>query len=164
MRNKKIFLFLFLIQSVIGKSQTLVFGGFASFAISDSLNANSGGSFVWNDSRSSCIMLQGGNIYGNGEIYNKKEKFQETCKEPASFSIIKVYPNPGFGNYWIEGQNIQTIEILDNLGRLILSPKIPNDLVKIPISIIDQAEGNYFVKIIDINGKQSTFSIIKLQL
>jgi hypothetical protein len=50
------------------------------------------------------------------------------------------------------------------LGRLILSPKIPNDLVKIPISIIDQAEGSYFVKIIDINGQQSTFSIIKLQL
>jgi hypothetical protein len=164
MRNKKIFLFLFLIQSVVGKSQTLVFGGFASFAISDSLNANSGGSFVWNDSRTSCIMLQGGNIYGNVEIYNKKETFQETCKIPASFSIIKVYPNPGFGDYWVEGQNIQTIEILDNLGRLILSPKIPNDLVKIPISIIDQAEGSYFVKIIDINGQQSTFSIIKLQL
>ena len=164
MRNKKIIACIFAINSLLCMSQSIVYGGFASFSISESINANSGGSVVWQDSRTSCIMVQGGHVYGSTEMFNNTALFRETCKNVAPITDIKVYPNPGFGEYWVEGQNISSIEIFDNLGRQVLSTNVRDNLNKIPISIRDQSEGNYFVKIIDTAGEQWVFSLIKLEL
>ena len=83
MRNKKIIACIFAINSLLCMSQSLVYGGFASFSISESINANSGGSIVWQDSRTSCIMVQGGHVYGSTEMFNNSALFRETCKNVA---------------------------------------------------------------------------------
>jgi hypothetical protein len=164
MLNKKLIVSLFAINSLICMSQSLIYGGFASFSISESIGANSGGSILWQDSRTSCIMVQGGHVYGSTEMFNNTVLFRETCKNISPTTDIKVYPNPGFGDYWVEGQNISSIEIFDNLGRQVLSTNVRDNLFKIPISISDQPEGNYFVKILDNAGEQWVFSLIKLEL
>lgn len=96
-------------------------------------------------------------------MFNNTEIFRDTCKNDLPITDIKIYPNPGFGDYWVEGQGIYIIEIFDNLGRQVLSTNVMDKLLKIPISIIDQPVGNYFIKIRDTACKQWVFSLIKLE-
>ncbi len=146
------------------KAQTLVFGGFASFAISDSTSANSGGAIVWQDSRTRCIMVQGGHIYGQSELYNATGNFRENCIEVPEVSDLRLYPNPGFGQYWLEGSGISGLEIYDNTGRFISSQHVVmSENQRINISLAGQSEGNYFVKVTGAEGLNRVFSIIKLK-
>jgi len=142
------------------RAQTLVFGGFASFAISDSVNANSGGAI----SRTRCIMVQGGNVYGQSEMYNVTGTFREICNDAPRVTDIRVYPNPGFGKYWVEGKNVESIEVFDNVGRMVSTVSIKGENVwRTPILLTEQPEGNYFVKIRDTAGEQWVYSLIKLK-
>jgi len=146
------------------RAQTLVFGGFASFAISDSVNANSGGAIVMQDSRTRCIMVQGGNVYGQSEMYNVTGTFREICNDAPRVTDIRVYPNPGFGKYWVEGKNVESIEVFDNVGRMVSTVSIKGENVwRTPILLTEQPEGNYFVKIRDTAGEQWVYSLIKLK-
>jgi hypothetical protein len=165
-RNKIVLSGLLLLFVSVAKAQTLVFGGFASFAITDSVNANSGGAIVAQDSRTRCLMVQGGHVFGQAEMYNVSSTFREICNDAPRATDIRVYPNPGFGNYWVEGKNIEKIEVFDNVGRMISSTEVKingENLWKTPIILTNQPEGNYFVKIRDTSGEQWVYSLIKLK-
>jgi hypothetical protein len=163
-RNNIILIGLLLSTFTAVKAQTLVFGGFASFAISDSASANSGGAIVWQDSRTRCIMVQGGHIYGQSELYNATGNFRENCIETPVVSDLRLYPNPGFGQYWLEGSGISGLEIYDNTGRFISSQHVVmSENQRINISLAGQSEGNYFVKVTGAEGLNRVFSIIKLK-
>ena len=165
-RNKFLLIGLLLSVFATARSQTLVFGGFASFAISDSVSANSGGAIVMQDTRTRCIMVQGGNVYGQSEMYNVTGTFREICNDVPRSTDILVYPNPGFGNYWVEGKNIEKIEVFDNVGRMVSSTNVKvngENIWKTPIILTEQPEGNYFVKIRDTAGEQWVYSLIKLK-
>jgi hypothetical protein len=163
-RNNIILIGLLLSTFTAVKAQTLVFGGFASFAISDSASANSGGAIVWQDSRTRCIMVQGGHIYGQSELYNAAGNFRENCIEVPEVSDLRLYPNPGFGQYWLEGSGISGLEIYDNTGRFISSQHVVmSENQRINISLAGQSEGNYFVKVTGAEGLNRVFSIIKLK-
>lgn len=163
-RNNIILIWLLLSTFTAVKAQTLVFGGFASFAISDSASANSGGAIVWQDSRTRCIMVQGGHIYGQSELYNAAGNFRENCIETPEVSDLRLYPNPGFGQYWLEGSGISGLEIYDNTGRFISSQHVVlSENQRINISLAGQSEGNYFVKVTGAEGLNRVFSIIKLK-
>ena len=163
-RNNIILIGLLLSTFTAVKAQTLVFGGFASFAISDSASANSGGAIVWQDSRTRCIMVQGGHIYGQSELYNAAGNFRENCIETPEVSDLRLYPNPGFGQYWLEGSGISGLEIYDNTGRFISSQHVVlSENQRINISLAGQSEGNYFVKVTGAEGLNRVFSIINLK-
>lgn len=165
-RNKLLLFAFLLIYLTHARAQTLVFGGFVSFAISDSLSANSGGAMVSQDTRMRCIMLQGGTVYGQSEMYNVSGTFKENCNDAQRMTELRVYPNPGFGEYWVEGQSIEKIEVFDNLGRLIKNMEVKEkgeNLWKTHITLMDQPEGNYFVKIRDSSGEQWVYLLIKLK-
>lgn len=164
--NKIVLSGLLLLFVSVAKAQTLVFGGFASFAITDSVNANSGGAFVSQDIRTRCLMVQGGHIYGQSEMYNVTGTFREICSDAPRSTDIRVYPNPGFGNYWVEGKDIEKIDVFDNVGRMVSSTEVKEkgeSIWKTPIILADQPEGNYFVKIRDTSGEQWVYSLIKLK-
>lgn len=165
-RNKLLLIAFLLICLTNVRAQTLVFGGFASFAISDSLSANSGGAIVSQDTRTRCIMVQGGAVYGQSEMYNVSGTFRENCNDAPRMTDIRVYPNPGFGKYWVEGKNIEKIEVFDNVGRMVSITEVKamgENLWRTPIILMDQPEGNYFVKIRDTSGEQWVYSLIKLK-
>lgn len=165
-RNKIVLGCLLLLFVSVAKAQTLVFGGFASFAISDSLNANSGGAIVAQDSRTRCLMVQGGHVFGQAEMYNVIGTFKEICNDAPRSTDIRVYPNPGFGNYWVEGKNIEKIDVFDNVGRMVSSTELKEkgkSIWKTPIILTEHPEGNYFVKIRDTSGEQWVYSLIKLK-
>jgi hypothetical protein len=163
-RNNIILIGLLLSTFTAVKAQTLVFGGFASFAISDSASANSGGAIVWQDSRTRCIMVQGGHIYGQSELYNAAGNFRENCIETPEVSDLRLYPNPGFGQYWLEGSGISGLEIYDNTGRFISNQHVVlSENQRINISLAGQSEGNYFVKVTGAEGLNRVFSIINLK-
>ena len=163
LRNKIILISLLLYGVTTVRAQTLVFGGFASFAISDSVNANSGGAIVMQDTRTRCIMLQSGNVYGQSQMYNVTGTFREICNDVPRATDIRVYPNPGFGKYWVEGKNVESIEVFDNVGRMVSTVNITGEnVLRTPILITDQPEGNYFVKIRDTAGEQWVYSLINL--
>jgi len=63
---------------------------------------------------------------------------------------VSIFPNPTSSIFYIEGINIETIEIRDIKGRLI-QQKIPN-AEKTSINLTGQAKGIYLIKII---GKEN---------
>jgi hypothetical protein len=147
-----------------GQAQTLVFGGFSSFAITDSTmaDANAGGAILSNDSRLRCLMVQGGGVFGQSEMYNKIGDFKETCREISKTSGLKIYPNPGFGIYQIEGE-VYRIEVFDYTGKHIANiPSYDEAGQIIKINISSHAEGTYLFKIYQNDGIPHVFSIIKL--
>jgi hypothetical protein len=146
------------------QSQTLVFGGFSSFAITDSTmaGANAGGAILSNDSRLPCLMVQGGGVFGQSELYNKIGDFKETCRELSKESGLKIYPNPGFGIYQIEGE-VYRIEVFDYTGKHIANIPSYDEAGQIKkINISSHAEGTYLFKIYQNDGIPHVFSIIKL--
>jgi hypothetical protein len=142
-------------------------GGFVSFAITEnhdaSSGANAGGAFVWQDDKNECLMLQGGNIFGHSGIFQSTGTFNDHCLEIKSFIKTKIFPNPGIGYYTVHGNNISKIQVIDNLGRVVLD-YISTDtkLKEHQIDINEKAEGNYYFKIITDQGYSEVFSIIKI--
>jgi hypothetical protein len=146
------------------QAQTLVFGGFSSFAITDSTmaGANAGGAILSNDSRLRCLMVQGGSVFGQSEMYNKIGDFKETCREISKASGLKIYPNPGFGIYQIEGK-VNRIEVFDYTGKQIANIPSYDEAGQIKkINISSHAEGTYLFKIYQDDWIPHVFSIIKL--
>jgi len=69
---------------------------------------------------------------------------------PLSVHGIKVYPNPSTGKIFIEGENIQTIEIINPIGQIIKQYTVRNKSILIDIS--SQRKGIYFLRITTNNG------------
>lgn len=149
------------------KGQSMVMGGFVSFAIVDSASnaagANAGGAFVWQDTTQQCLMVQGGNVFGHSGIFLATGSFNDECPALKPISDIKVFPNPGIGFYKAVGSNISAVEVCDNLGRTVKYCTFPsNENTERLIDISDQSEGNYFFKVTDAAGNIAIFSIIKI--
>jgi len=69
---------------------------------------------------------------------------------PLSVHGIKVYPNPTTGKIIIEGQGIETIEIINPIGQTIKQYTPNNKSILIDIS--SQTKGLYFLRITTNNG------------
>lgn len=65
-------------------------------------------------------------------------------------TMVNVYPNPSDDIFNIEGKDIQKVEVVDNLGQIILSQEIEND--RIQINLNKRAKGVYLLRIITNNG------------
>lgn len=60
-------------------------------------------------------------------------------------TTIQVYPNPTKGNLFIEGEQLQQVEIFDVFGKMIFSLQINADRMEVPLDEI--SSGAYFVKV-----------------
>ena len=63
---------------------------------------------------------------------------------------VNVYPNPSNDVYNIVAKDIQRIEVIDNLGQIILSKEIENDFVQ--ISLNGRTNGAYLLRVVTSNG------------
>ncbi|MCF8297062.1 MAG: SBBP repeat-containing protein [Saprospiraceae bacterium] len=69
---------------------------------------------------------------------------------PLSVHNIRVYPNPTTGKIFIEGENIETVEIINVIGQTII--QYPANKKSMLIDISSQSKGIYFVRITTNNG------------
>ncbi len=163
----RIFILILLFGSPnIIKAQSLVYGGFASFSITDTTfyASNAGGGIAYTDTITNCLMVYGGNVFGKGELFQKHGIFNDKCFEiKEKFFEIKIYPNPSNGIYWIEGKEIVLIVVFDHLGRKVISKNyLPNALLSDSIDITDVAVGNYYIQVQNTNGQSKVYSLIKI--
>lgn len=162
-RSKVLFIFLCLLTQCTLQAQSIVHGGFLSFTISDSIQSNSGGSILYSDTQSDCIKLQGGLLFGKSEIFDKAGIFGEKCIESHQITQLKLYPNPGLGEYFVEGNDITSIHITNCLGQKIKELQYnPNESMRIEINLKNESEGTYFVKIYNLKNQEWVIPIIKM--
>ena len=69
-----------------------------------------------------------------------------------------IYPNPANNYVIVEGEDIQEVEILDMVGRKLISHKVDNSSM---IDISDLTSGMYLIRTIDVNNNISIQKIIK---
>jgi len=162
--RSRIFLILlsFLTQPSLD-AQSIVHGGFLSFTITDSLQSNGGGSILYSDTQSDCIKLQGGLVFGKSEIFDKAGIFGEMCIESHKITNLKLYPNPGIGEYFIEGNEITSINVTNCLGQKIKDLQYnAHESMRIILNLKEESEGTYFVKIYNLKNQEWIIPIIKM--
>ena len=64
-------------------------------------------------------------------------------------SDVKVYPNPTNGKIFIEGQNIQKIEVIDMSGRMIRATENNSANDRIEMDLSGFAAGMYLFRIVE---------------
>jgi hypothetical protein len=143
----------------------MVYGGFVSFALSDSLqsSANGGGGVFAQDYKNTCIMLQAGPAIGKSELFNNSGMFNDYCLQKQSLSGIKIYPNPGYGKYTVEGKDIESFEVMNYLGQQIIRQEnVVAESGVFDINIKESSEGNYYIKLYKNDGSVVVKPIIKI--
>ena len=73
---------------------------------------------------------------------------------------ITVYPNPAKASVTIKGNHIATVEIIDNIGKMVGSSTLHNAINPI-IPTINLSAGVYQLRIQTTDGKVNTVSFIK---
>ena len=63
---------------------------------------------------------------------------------------VKVYPNPTLGIVNVEGSDLQSVEVYDNISRRVLSTKVEGD--KTSFDLRDHAAGSYYVRVKTAHG------------
>lgn len=144
--------------------QSLVYGGFVSFNLSDNNwnSANAGGVIFNNEYKNACLMVQSGSIFGSSKIFESKGVFKENCEFQTNSSKINVYPNPSPGIFNISCSELSNIYVYNSLGQEIF--KKPNVLSQngvYKIDLADYPQGNYYLKIYKLNGFHDVVLIVK---
>lgn len=70
--------------------------------------------------------------------------------EVQKLTEVKVYPNPTLGLVNVEGSDLESIEVYDNISRRVLSRKVEGDRTTFDLS--QQAAGSYYVRVRTANG------------
>ena len=146
-------------------AQTIVSGGFASFVLpnTEASSANAGGAYATIDAQSNCLHVLGALVFGQSELFNVTGEFTDNCANQNIDYLIKVYPNPGMGVYNIECPQLKSIEVFDQAGRLVLTDSYTqSDALVNSFDITPFANGNYFVKLQNTQGKVWVYPLIKI--
>ncbi|MBT7493479.1 MAG: T9SS type A sorting domain-containing protein, partial [Bacteroidetes bacterium] len=72
--------------------------------------------------------------------------FDDTGIKNMANEQITIFPNPSYGKFIIEGNNLQSVEIRNITGKIVKQFSIDNKKSTI-INLKDQAKGIYFVKV-----------------
>jgi len=71
--------------------------------------------------------------------------------EQNLYESIKVYPNPATSQITVEAENLESVSIIDMLGKTVYTNSNPNSKDVIDISKLNKA--NYFIKIKTVDGE-----------
>ena len=79
----------------------------------------------------------------------------ENINNPEAVSVVNVYPNPTNGRFTINAEGLLSVDVIDNVGRLVVTFSDTNhfDLSRLPI-------GNYLLRI-KLQSGYVTYRIIK---
>ena len=148
------------------RSQSILGGGFVSVALADS-NAghNAGGMAMFQYERSTCLLVNGGMVFGQAELFNRQGLFREDCREFSEniSADIKVFPNPGIGLYQVLGTGIVSCSVSDQQGRLVLMPESWNpEQYKNIVDLRPFSEGLYHLHLTLHDGRMQTENLIKI--
>jgi hypothetical protein len=80
-------------------------------------------------------------------------------EEPDNKATIKIFPNPGSGQFTVQGENIREILVFDIHGGKVFSFAVNTGVWHIDIS--DEAAGMYFVRIVMHDNSFITRKVIK---
>lgn len=166
-RSKKLLLFLLLAGGHgLLKGQSILGGGFVSVALADS-NAghNAGGIPMFQHERSTCLLVNGGMVFGQSELFNRQGLFREDCREfsEETSSEIKVFPNPGIGLYQVIGSGIISCSVSDQQGRIILMSQAWNpEQYRNTLDLRPFSEGLYHIQLTLHDGRFFTENLIKI--
>jgi len=72
---------------------------------------------------------------------------------------VKIYPNPATHQITVEAEKLQSISIVDVLGKVVFSSDIKSDKQVIDISSLNKA--NYFIKVTTVDGEITKAITIK---
>ena len=75
-------------------------------------------------------------------------------EEVQRLTDVKVYPNPTLGIVNVEGSDLQSVEVYDNISRRVLTLKVEGD--KTTFDLRDRAAGSYYVRV-----KTATGTVVK---
>ncbi|HPX76703.1 MAG TPA: T9SS type A sorting domain-containing protein, partial [Bacteroidales bacterium] len=65
--------------------------------------------------------------------------------EGTEFDFVKIYPNPAHDNIVVEAQGLETVSIIDVLGKVVYTKTTNSDKEFINVSKLQKA--NYFIKV-----------------
>jgi hypothetical protein len=156
----------FLLLTINLRGQNLLSGGFVSVSLSDTLgNHNAGGMPVFQQERSICLQVNGGMVFGQSELFNRSDLFQEDCREFSELrnADIRVFPNPGKGHYRVQGLGVLSCAVTDQHGRSVLMPQVWNpEQLDHSIDLRPFSEGLYYIHLTMSNGAVFTQNLIKI--
>lgn len=146
--------------------QSILFGGFVSVSVSDSLGShNAGGMPVFQQERSTCLLVNGGMVFGQTGLFERQGLFQEDCREftETRSMDIRIFPNPGLGLYRVQGLDILSCAVSDQHGRSVMLPQTWNpEQFEHSIDLRPFSEGLYYIHLTLNNGEVITQNLIKI--
>jgi hypothetical protein len=165
-RNKLLIVGALLLLAGKLQGQSILSGGFVSVSVSDSLGShNAGGMPVFQQERSTCLLVNGGMVFGQSSLFDRQGSFQEDCREftETSNADIRVFPNPGLGMYRVQGLGILSCAVSDQHGRSVLMPQAWNsEQFEHSIDLRPFSEGLYYIHLSLSNGAVFTQNLIKI--
>ncbi len=93
-------------------------------------------------------------LASNDVVSNEISAVVDLCTslEESDMVSLHFYPNPVENELIVEGVNINEITLMDVTGKLILSDKVTENVIRLDMS--DLAKGNYMLKVIYSSGKE----------
>ncbi len=166
MRNKLILIGVLLLFAENLRGQSILCGGFISISVCDSLGShNAGGMPVFQLERSTCLLVNGGMVFGQTGLFDHQGLFRDDCRpntESRSMEI-RVFPNPGLGLFKFQGLGVITYSVSDQRGRSVLMPQRCNpDQFEHSIDLHSCSEGLYYLHLTLSNGAVFTQTLIKI--
>ena len=94
---------------------------------------------------------------GGAESYFRVSKF----KQPTVVRLpLTVYPNPSKNNIIVNGSHINSIQVVDNLGRIVKVVSL-KDAMNPTLSVGGLQCGDYHLRIQTMDGKVSKIDFVK---
>ena len=77
-------------------------------------------------------------------------KNNETPQVSSQLTDVKVYPNPTRGKVTVEGSDLQSVEVYDNVSRRVLLQRVDGDSMNFDLR--DHPAGSYYVRVKTAHG------------
>ena len=89
-------------------------------------------------------------------------RYSLVFSQPASFvnSQLSIYPNPAKSSVVINGSHIASVQVLDNLGRIVKVVSL-KDATNPSLSVSGLAKGAYHLKVQTTDGKVNNINVVK---
>ena len=85
---------------------------------------------------------------------------EQPSAELPSEALVAVHPNPTTGNLFVNGQDIQHVELFNTMGQCVLTQMVDN-AANTEISLAGMPSGIYLLRVVTNNGSVSLTKVVK---